>query len=150
MTAKWTSHKSLFLSRVLTAAVLVLAVTALFCIPVITEWYDAVSGQEPIRTVLTVCLYLSDFLGIAAVWQLHRLLENIAKQKLFVQENVACFRLISWCCFAVSLIWLVLTYWRLLAFFVAFIAAFAGLILRVLKNLLEAAVALREENDYTI
>ena len=151
MDKKWTAAKSLFFSRALTVATLVLAVAALFCIPVIAEWYDAVSGYaDKIRTVLTVCLYLSDICGIFALWQLFKVLGNFAKQRVFVKENAACFRLISWCCFAVSVIWLALMYWRFLAFFVAFIAAFAGLILRVMKNMLDAAVELREENDYTI
>ena len=43
-----------------------------------------------------------------------------------------------------------MTFWRFVAFLIAFMAAFAGLIIRVIKNLLEAAVELREENDYTI
>lgn len=150
MKQKWTSDKSLLLSRVLTVVVLALAAAMLFCIPIMTEWYDAVSGQDPIRLVLNIALYCSDLVGIAAVWMLHKMLGNLAKEKVFVEENVRCFRIISWCCFAVALIWLVLTYWRLLAFFVAFIAAFAGLILRVMKNLLATAVELREENDYTI
>ena len=51
MTTKWTATKSLFLSRVLTLATLALAVAGLFCIPIITEWYDAISCQEPIRIV---------------------------------------------------------------------------------------------------
>lgn len=146
----WTSDKSLLLSRALTAATLVLGVASLFCIPIITEWYDAISEQEPIRNVLTVCLYLSAVLGLTALGAVWRMLANIAKQDVFVPENVSCFRMISWCCFAVAAIWLVLTFWRLLAFFVAFMAAFAGLILRVMKNLFAQAVEMREENDYTI
>ena len=150
MNLKWTSAKSLFLSRCLTIATLVLGVVSLFCIPVITEWYDAVSGEEPIHIVLNLVLYLSAILAIFALWQLLQLLNRLAKQKVFVSENAACFRLISWCCFGVAVIWLVLTFWRFLAFFVAFMAAFAGLLLRVMKNMLETAVELREENDFTI
>lgn len=150
MNLKWTSAKSLFLSRCLTIATLVLGVVSLFCIPVITEWYDAVSGEEPIHIVLNIVLYLSAILAIFALWQLLQLLNRLAKQKVFVSENAACFRLISWCCFGVAVIWLVLTFWRFLAFFVAFMAAFAGLLLRVMKNMLETAVELREENDFTI
>ncbi|MBR6107038.1 MAG: DUF2975 domain-containing protein [Oscillospiraceae bacterium] len=150
MKSNWNSDKSLLLTRILTIAVLFLAGAALFCIPVITEWYDAVSEQKPIHTVLNIVLYASDLFGIFGALQLHRLLLHISKKKLFVQENVTCFRLISWCCFGVAALWAVLTFWRRLALFVALIAAFAGLILRVLKNLLEQAVELREENDYTI
>ena len=150
MNPKWTSEKSLFLSRCLTIASFALGIASLFCIPIITEWYDAVSGEEPIHIVLNIALYLSAILALVALWQLHSLLNRFAKQQVFVTENTVCFRRIAWCCFGVALIWLVLCYWRFLAFFVALIAAFAGLLLRVMKNMLEAAVALREENDYTI
>lgn len=150
MKIKWDSQKSLFLSRCLTIATLVLGITSLFCIPIITEWYDAVSGEEPIHIVLNIVLYLSAILGIFALWQLLMLLNRFSKQNVFVNENAACFRIISWCCFGVALVWLALTFWRFLAFFVAFIAAFAGILLRVMKNMLEAAIELREENDFTI
>ncbi len=150
MNLKWTAEKSLTLTRMLTLVMLVLAGAALFCIPIMTEWYDAVSGHGPIRSVLTVCLYLSDFLGITALAQLMKMLEHIAKQKVFVEENARCLRLISWCCFAVTAIWIFLAFFRELALFVAFIAAFAGLVVRVVKNLLAMAIELREENDYTI
>ena len=150
MNLKWTSAKSLLLSRCLTIATLMLGIVSLFCIPVITEWYDAISGEEPIHIVLNIILYLSAILGILSLWQLLMLLNRLAKQQVFVAENARCFRLISWCCFGVAILWLVLTFWRFLAFFVAFIAAFAGLLLRVMKNMLETAVELREENDFTI
>lgn len=150
MNIKWTAKKSLTLTRILTLVTLVLAGAALFCIPVMTEWYDAVSGHEPIRMMLTVCLYLSAFLGIAALLGLLKMLDNIAKQQVFVNQNASCLRLIAWCCFAVAAVWGVLAFRRPLALFVAFIAAFAGLVVRVVKNLLEMGITLREENDYTI
>ncbi len=154
MNLKWTSAKSLFLSRCLTIATLVLGVVSLFCIPVITEWYDSISnalnGERPIRVVLNVVLYLSAILAILALWQLLMMLNRFAKQEVFIKENAACLRLIAWCCFGVAAVWLALTFWRFMAFFVAFIMAFAGLLLRVMKNMLEAAIELREENDFTI
>ena len=150
MNIKWTAKKSLTLTRILTVVTLALAGAALFCIPVMTEWYDAVSGHEPIRMMLTVCLYLSAFLGIAALLGLLRMLDNIAKQNVFVTENATCLRVIAWCCFLVAAIWIVLAFRRPLALFVAFMAAFAGLIVRVVKNLLDMAIELREENDFTI
>ena len=150
MKTQWNAKQSLLLTKALTAATILLAIAALFCIPVITEWYDAVSGQAPVRTVLTVCLYLSDMLALTALWQLMQMLRNITAQRIFVQENARCIRIISWCCFAVGAVWITLSFWRLLAFFVAFIAVFAGLILRVIKNLLTMSIELREENDYTI
>lgn len=150
MNIKWTKERSLLLSYALTWAVLILAGAVLFLIPIITRWYDAVSGKEPIMPVLTVCFYLCDVLAIIALWQLKTLLGNISKQELFTDRNTRCVRIISWCCFGVAAVFAVLTFWRLLALMVAFIAAFVGLILRVVKNMLAAAAELREENDYTI
>ncbi|MBO6302322.1 MAG: DUF2975 domain-containing protein [Ruminiclostridium sp.] len=150
MNIKWTKERSLMLSRALTWAVLILAVGVLFCIPFITIWYDNVSGKEPIMPVLTVCFYLCDIMAILALWELKTLLSNISKQELFTERNTRCVRIISWCCFGVAAVFAVLTFWRLLALLVAFIAAFVGLILRVVKNMLAAAAELREENDYTI
>ncbi len=150
MNIKWTKERSLMLSRLLTWAVLILAVGVLFCIPFITIWYDSVSGKEPIMPVLTVCFYLCDIIAVLALWELKTLLSNISKQELFTDRNTRCVRIISWCCFGVAAVFAVLTFWRLLALLVAFIAAFVGLILRVVKNMLAAAAELREENDYTI
>ena len=43
-----------------------------------------------------------------------------------------------------------MTVWRLLAVIVVLAFAFMGLLLRVLKNVFEQAVLLREENDLTV
>ena len=150
MELKWNKTRSLTLSRILTLATFVAAIAMLFCIPIAAEWYDAVSEQEPIRLQLTTGLYLSDILALAALWELLKMLGNIAAQKIFVSGNERCLRVISWCCFAVAAVWCVLGFWRRLAFAVAFIAVFAGLIVRVVKNMVAMAVELREENDYTI
>ena len=91
MNLKWTSAKSLFLSRCLTIATLVLGVVSLFCIPVITEWYDSISnalnGERPIHVVLNVVLYLSAILAILALWQLLLMLNRFAKQEVFIKEK---------------------------------------------------------------
>jgi hypothetical protein len=150
MELKWDKTRSLTLSRILTAAALAVAAAALFCIPVAAQWYDAVSERAPIYVQLTTCLYLTDLPVLLALWELLKMLSNIAAQKIFVSGNERCLRVISWCCFAVAAVWCVLGFWRKLAFFVAFIAVFAGLIVRVVKNLVAMAVTLREENDYTI
>ncbi len=150
MNIKWTHKRSLVLSRILTWAMFLLACSILFLIPIITDWYDAVSGKPPIHTVLTVCLYVSDVFALLAIWELNILLRNISKQELFTEKNTRCVRIISWCCFGVAAVCAVLAFWRILALMIAIVAAFVGLILRVVKNMLAAATEMREENDYTI
>lgn len=150
MSKQWKPTHSLFLSRILVMAVFGLLIALLFCIPLITEWYDSVSGQEPIALVLNISLYLSDAAGFAAAFFLHRLLGNIRKQEIFVDANVTCLRVIAWCCFGLALIFFALGFWRSLAWMITFAAAFFGLIMRVLKNVFQLAVEMRKENDYTI
>ena len=80
-----------------------------------------------------------------------KLLLLVKKHLVFTDRAVSCLRTISWCCFleaglcALSAI----LYFRIhLALF--FVAGFLGLVLRVVKNVIEEAVALKAENDFTI
>lgn len=80
-----------------------------------------------------------------------KLLLLVKKHLVFTDRAVSCLRTISWCCFleaglcALSAI----LYFRIhLALF--FVTGFLGLVLRVVKNVIEEAVALKAENDFTI
>jgi hypothetical protein len=89
--------------------------------------------------------------AIAALLLLDRLLSNITKGKVFTEENVKALRAISWCCFAEAFILAIAAlYFAPILFAVAIVTAFFGLILRVVKNVIDAAVALKAENDFTI
>lgn len=150
MSKQWKPSHSLYLSRILVMVVFGLLIGMLGWIPFITEWYDTVSGHPPIRILLNIILYLSDAIGFTAVFYLHRLLNNIRKQEIFVDSNVTCLRVISWCCFGIAILFLLLGFWRSLAWMITFAAGFFGLIMRVLKNVFALAVEMRQENDYTI
>lgn len=86
-----------------------------------------------------------------------RLLGNVRHAEVFTAGAVSKLRSISWCCFGECLILVgggigfysvfILPH----AFIVvAFAAAFLGIVLRVVKNVIEEAVAIKSENDYTI
>ena len=147
---KWTPTASLRLTTILYWVALGVVTFLMFFIPVMAKWYDDVSLAPPIFLPLCICLYLSAGLGLTALLSLARLLHNLNRNRIFVAQNVACLRLISWCCFGVALVFLVLAWFRSLGLLVAFAAAFFGLILRVLKNVFARAVALQDEADYTI
>ena len=106
------------------------------------------------RAVLAAVLAL-DYLLLVPVAVangfLVKLLLLVKKHLVFTDRAVSCLRTISWCCFleaglcALSAI----LYFRIhLALF--FVAGFLGLVLRVVKNVIEEAVALKAENDFTI
>ncbi|MGI5888917.1 MAG: DUF2975 domain-containing protein [Oscillospiraceae bacterium] len=99
-----------------------------------------------------ICAYLGLAAGLWAIWMLLRMLGNIRDGKVFIQDNVRYLRKISWACFgaaAAALAYLIFS-GSLGFIFVAAAGAFMGLILRVVKNVMNAAVEIRKENDLTI
>ncbi|MDD7556030.1 DUF2975 domain-containing protein [Ruminococcus sp.] len=147
---KWTQKASLRLTTIINWVAFATVVFLMFFIPVMARWYDDVSMTPPIFLPLCICLYLSAGQGLVVLLTLGRLLHNLNRDRIFVTQNVTCLRIISWCCFGISLVFLGLAWFRSLGLLVAFAAAFFGLILRVLKNVFARAVTLQEEADYTI
>jgi len=147
----WTKPKSLYLSSFLIKLFIVLLVICTFTLPFIVSWYiDVANKEEIIFYPLLVTLYSSLVPFAIALLCLNRLLENVKKGLVFVQDNVKAMRLISWCCFAVTFIFIVFGFYYILSLLLSIMAALVGLMLRVLKNLFEQAIAIKEENDFTI
>ena len=137
---------TLWIDRIGMAALTV----CIFMVPFIARWYDMYSNKESIFIQFTVLVYLAMIPAAVILFLLNKLLSNISKEKVFVDENVGCLRIISYCCFVIALLSGVMAYWRLLAIVLVLAFSFIGLLLRVLKNVFEQAVALREENDLTV
>lgn len=151
----WSEMKSLKLSRLLVVGLFFLLIVILFTAHLIAEWFSIISvGQGIIHgrldIAVTVMIYICDVFAITAVIALNRLLSNISKDKVFIEQNTLCLRIISWCCVLAGLTFTVFSLWRYEFLFAAFFAMFLGLVMRVLKNVFEKAVELKSENDFTI
>ena len=99
---------------------------------------------------ITAALLLCCIPAMGALLWLHKLLSNISDSRVFVDENVTLLRRISWCCFLAAGITLVSSRFYLVFLLISVAAAFMGLILRVVKNVIQQAVILRTENELTI
>ena len=102
---------------------------------------------------ILVTLYVALIPATAALISLLRLLSLVRRESVFTSEAVALLRMISWCCFAEIPVFAVCTVFFLffaVSLALAFAALFMGLILRVVKNVIEEAVALKNENDFTV
>lgn len=147
----WTPTKSVHLScwvtRIGILAVLVMDFTA----PYLFSNYLYFSGRMPeLLTRLLILVYACSIPALVALLILHRLLTNIRRGQVFIRSNVKCLRILSWCCFAAAAILLVFGFQYVLFLLMTFAATFFGLILRVVKNVIEEAVVLKQESDYTI
>lgn len=116
----------------------------------VKSYVEYTMKNPEIMSSLLATIYACCVPALAALACLDRLLNNIKKEDVFIQKNVALLRLISWCCFAVSIILAISGFYYILFLIVAVAAAFFGLILRVVKNVIEQAVIIKSENDLTI
>ncbi len=144
---------SVMITSILVKAVFVLIIVCCIFAPFIVRVYDngiiALTGSS-VYLPMIITLYLAAAVALVIVVALDRLLSNIRHDKVFVPGNVKILRLISYCCFAVSVIFIYFSILRPFAWLVVIAAAFFGLILRVIKNVFEQAIEIKEENDFTI
>ena len=144
---------SVMITSILVKAVFVLIIVCCIFAPFIVRVYDngiiALTGSS-VYLPMIITLYLAAAVALVIVVALDRLLSNIRHDKVFVPCNVKILRLISYCCFAVSVIFIYFSILRPFAWLVVIAAAFFGLILRVIKNVFEQAIEIKEENDFTI
>ena len=152
----WNQNRSLTLSIALVRSLLLIIPALCVCAPWMVRWYD-LNELDKIGLVdgsvfvpLLICLYVAAVCGEVCVIFLLRLLHNIRAEQVFIPENCKYLRIISWCCLLAAIPFFAFGFWRFISFMVALAAAFFGVVLRVLKNVFEQAVALQEENDYTI
>lgn len=149
----WDSKKSTILSLVCTRIVMVLMVICAVLLPKLMRFYSEHSGvglDQVAFITLMVVLYACCIPGGVTLVCLDRLLSAIHRGDVFVPKNVFYLRTISWCCFGAAVLLAVAGRYYLLFLAVAVIAAFIGLILRVVKNVIEEAIVIKTENDFTI
>jgi hypothetical protein len=148
----WNPNKSVILSSICTKLVILLVIGFAFLAPNIVDYYlgYTVIRNPEIASDFLVIAYACCAPALIALFSLDRLLANIKRKEVFIDKNVKYLRRISWCCFVVSVLILIAAFSTMLLFIVAIAAAFIGLILRVVKNVIEQAMIIKNENDLTI
>lgn len=149
----WNSSKSVLLSSICTKLVMVLVIAFAALLPRLIMYYISfVSWGLQFKDMVwfMIILYVCCVPALVALVCLDRLLSNIKRGDVFIKKNVTFLRVISWCCFAVAISLLLATYYYLICLVASIVAAFIGLILRVVKNVIEQAVILKTESDFTI
>ncbi len=153
----WTPTQSTRLSLIVTWIALA---AALACLPLL--WFlpslMPITGSLPFQSpeeyrATLVPLYLCLLAGIVALILLLRLLGDIHRGDVFTMSNVNRLKAISYCGFFIMLVAVaaaILAPIRLPFIIVAVLAGFLGLLMRVIKNVIDRARELKEESDYTI
>jgi hypothetical protein len=149
----WSTDRSVVLSQVSTRAIMVLGVALGIALPFLCTGSFFV-GRAFVHAqnilLLMPAYYAFCVPAYAALIALDRLLAAVKRGQVFTAGNVRRLRIISWACFAAALVLAASSCVSLAFFALAVIAAFFGVILRAMKNLFAAAVALQDEYDHTI
>lgn len=154
----WNRKHSVTLSIVVCFVFVGILTAALFAGPwfvkfwftVYRSWAENGEAMTDMSTLFAACFYPCAVFAYATLYSLIKLLFNIKKGDIFINANVKYLRLISWCCFAVAVITLIGGVFYLPFLFVAVAAAFVGLMLRIVKNVMQNAVEINAENELTI
>ena len=104
--------------------------------------------QIPFDILILFCLLFAPIL--LAFYGLHKMLSNIQQGVIFSEINTASLRLVSWACFFAAMFLLIAVFKWPVLIFASGVIGFLGLFVRVIKNMLSEAIALKEENDFTI
>lgn len=148
----WDSKKSLMLSKVCTVLAGVAIVGCMIYGPWLARWLIKFSfhASPPHFPLFMVTMYVGGAVALLLIFCLFLLLNNISRDEIFTAKNVRLLRHISWCCFVGAGITGASMLYYLPWGIVCIAAAFVGLIVRVVKNVIAQAIVLKEENDLTV
>lgn len=149
----WNKDRSILLSQILVRICYAVVAVCVIAAPRLVKLYETVVEAQNVSNVYTpllITIYACVPPAVTALVCLDLLLHNIKKNRTFVSQNVKLLRSLSLCCFCVAVVFVYFSVLRPFAFLIVFAAAFLGIILRVVKNCFQQAIAIREENDFTI
>lgn len=132
-------------------AVVALMGVLLFALPSLLDWYARFRFlTEQGRVALIIAFYCCAVFIFVALWFMDGLLRSIRRGEVFIRPNVRRIRRIRLCCGIVSLICLPAALFYTPLIFLAVIMGFLCLAVSVVASVMDAAVAIREENDLTV
>lgn len=147
----WNKNKSITLSQVCVCVFAALLLALDICGYRIGAWYAQNRFQyRQYGVLLMVSIYTGSIFGWYCLLCLWRLLANIKRGAVFVGANVRQMRAIGWCCVWAAAICALSAFYYLPFGFVAVAAGFMALIVRIVKNAFEQAIAMKSELDLTI
>lgn len=148
----WNNRQSVILSQLSVILFAILLLAAVVSAPWIVAWFVSFSRAylRGTEAYFLTTMYVGSIPAAFLLYSLYRLLQRIAKGQVFITANVEHLRYISWSSFVGAIICVVSMAYYLPWILVALPAAFVGLIVRVVKNVVAQAVALQDEVDYTV
>jgi hypothetical protein len=146
----WNDDKSIVLSRICVLVFMVLLVFTAVTAPWLAHRLSEYAGPTGMAAYFIITIYAGCIPAGLLLASLFQVLRRIERGEVFIAKNVDSLRHISWYCFIGAGICLVSFIYYIPWVMVAVAAAFVGLIVRVVKNIVARAVSLQDDADFTI
>lgn len=141
------TRTTLWVSR----SIFMILVALLPGMPFLMNWYSEFRELNLSAHIsIMVAFYICAIITAVALLQMDRLLRNILDDQVFVRKNIRLIQKIRGCCGLVALVCLPAAVFYMPLIFMFVTMAFLWLVVGVVAQTLDAAVAIREENDLTI
>ena len=149
----WNKNKSIVLSQVCVVIFSILLACADVGAYWLSKWFTALAvslNQGADVYLLMASIYSCSVFAWLILYSLMRLLINMRMGHVFEVSNTRYMRRTSWSCIAVAVICFISGIYYIPFVLVAVAAGFIGLIVRIVKNSFQQAIAMKDELDLTI
>ncbi len=147
----WDKDKSILLTQIATALFAVLLLALDIGCYWAASWFVLLRGLERDSVwYFTATVYACSVFAWLLLAQLWGLLGKIRQGEVFTEENVRRLRIVSWCCAGAAFLCLVSALYYPSFLLVTVAAGFMCLIVRVVKNVFQQAIAMKSELDLTV
>lgn len=147
----WNANKSILLSRAMVYLFAAAVIAVDIAGPWVCRWLVTILPHtDPSFSILLGCLYVCSIPAFLLLYSMHRLLRNLQKGMIFTPENVKLLRAVSYCCFCAGLVCLCCSFCFPSLLIVTLAAGFVGLIVRIVKNVFQQAIEMKDELDLTV
>jgi len=149
----WNKDKSILLSQICVAIFTLLLTAADIGAYWLVGWFMEVSRTLSCLKdgyLLLASLYSCSIFAWILLVNLWRLLGNIRLGMVFDTTSIKYLRITSWCCAGVCFICFVSTIYYIPFILISIAAGFMALIVRIVKNIFEQAISMKDELDLTV
>jgi hypothetical protein len=149
----WNKDKSILLSRICVVIFAALLAAANIGSYWLVSWFLRVShtlGGLRDGYLLMISLYTCSIFAWILLVNLWKLLGNIQRGMVFEMTSVKYLRITAWCCAGVCFICFLSTIYYTPFILISVAAGFMALIVRIIKNVFEQAISMKDELDFTV
>lgn len=153
---KISKSASTVLSLILVISLLAIILFFSIVMPFVIEKAPIMMGvkayfaEKDASVVFWVWFYLLMVTAAVCLVSLLEILRRVRSGLVFTPRTVSLIRFLSWGCMLVAALCLAVVYYFHMAYLLTLVAGFVGLCLRVVKNVLEHATEMKNENDLTV